>query len=126
MNGQYYVSGIYKKTGSNVSLSQISKDSTSGKMIADMAIKATEILGYGTSGCDIAIVNASNLGDLVLGESVMGMLTSKATKLVGKISNIDRLMDDNYAVVIEANSYPSLGAPHILFDLIKSLNDNKV
>lgn len=125
MNDNYYVSGIYKKTGSNVSLSQISQESSNGRMLADMAIKTTEILGYGTSGCDIAIVNASNLGDLVLGESIVGKLSSKATKLIGKINNIDNLMDDNYVVLLEANSYPSLGAPHILFDLIESLNNNK-
>jgi hypothetical protein len=126
MNNEYHVSGIYKKTGSNVSLSQISQDSKIGSMVSDMAIDATEILGYGLSGADIAVVNASNLGDLVLAESFIGAISSKATKIIGKINNIDHLMDDNYLVLLEANSYPSVGAPHILYDLLKSLDKNKV
>ena len=125
MNGQYHVSGIYKKTGSNVSVSQISKDSGVGKLIGAIAMKATGILGYGLGGADIAIVSAEQIGDMVLGESLMGFSASAATKLIGKIRNSDKLLNDSHAVVLEVNSYPSMSNKAIAFDLIKSIENNR-
>ena len=122
MNGKYQVSGIYKKTGANVSLSQISPDSGMGKVIADTAIKATKTLGYAMGGADIAIVDAKHLNDLVLGESVIGKLSSSATKMIGKINNLDKLLNDSHVIVLEVNSYPSMSNKAISYDLLKSIS----
>lgn len=126
MNGRYYVSGIYKKTGSNISISQISQDSGIGKVIAETAIKATDRLGYGMGGCDIAVVNASQVSDLVLGESILGLTASKVTKLIGKIKNHDELLNDAHVVVLEVNSYPSVSNKAIYHDLLRSIEINKI
>jgi len=125
MNGRYHISGIYKKTGSNVSISQISHNSGIGKVIAETAIKATARLGYGLGGCDIAVVDASHLNDLVLGESLMGFTASKATKLIGKIRNHDELLNNSHVVVLEVNSYPSMSNKAISHDLLRSIELNK-
>lgn len=124
MNGEYHVSGIYKKTGSNVSVSQISAASGIGKVVAETAIKATETLGYGLGGVDVAIVDAHHINDLILGESIIGFSASKATKLVGKIKNLDHLLNDAHAVVLEVNSYPSMSNKAIGYDLLRSIEMN--
>ena len=125
MNGQYQVSGIYKKTGSNVSISQIPSDSGLGKVISKMAIKATRILGYGFGGVDIAVVGAGEIENIVMAESVLGSITSKATKALGRIQNMDELLDNHYPVILEVNSMPSMSNPAILHDLLKSLEKTR-
>lgn len=122
MNGEYHVSGIYKKTGSNVSIAQIPQTGKLGSMVADMAKKSTEIMGYGLGGVDIAVVSGANAKDVALGESVIGKIASGATKMIGKISNLDDLTEDNYVVVLEVNSFPSTSNPAILNDLLQSMN----
>jgi len=125
MNGQYHVSGIYKKSGANVSISQISQSSAVGSAVAEIAIKATEILGYGLSGVDVAVVSAGQIDDMVMGESIMGFTASKATKLIGRIKNHDELIKDNHLIVLEVNSYPSMSNKAISHDLIKSIESNR-
>jgi len=125
MNGQYHVSGIYKKAGANVSISQISKDSAIGSAVADIAIKATDILGYGLGGVDVAVVSAGQIDDMILGESIMGFTASKATKLIGRIKNHDELIKGNHLIVLEVNSYPSMSNKAISHDLLKSIESNR-
>jgi hypothetical protein len=124
MNGKYHVSGIYKKSGSNVSVSQIDQGSALGKVISQIAIKSTKILDYGLSGVDIAVVGSENAEDLILGENIVGSITSKATKLFGKL-NIQELLDGQFPVVLEVNSFPSMDNPAIFWDLLKSIESNR-
>ena len=125
INNEYFVSGIYKKVGSNVSIAQIPQTSRLGKIVKDMAIKSTELMGYGFGGVDIAVVNAENLKDLKLSESVIGTIASNATKLIGKMSDTDKLLDENYVVVLEVNTMPSMSSPVILSDLLQSMNKTR-
>ena len=120
LNGEFFVSGIYEKSGSNVSIKQIPKNNKVGKVISEMAINATKLLGYSFGGVDIAIVRSSNASDVVLGESIIGGLSSTATKLLGKLSD-DKILDENIPVILEVNSFPSLANPAILHDLLASL-----
>ena len=124
MNGEYHVSGIYKKSGSNVSVSQISTTSKLGVVLSKIAIKATKRLGYGLGGADIAIVGTKDLPSVVLGENVLGNITSKATRLVGRL-DAQELFEGEYPVVLEVNSFPSMSNPAILFDLMKSIEKNR-
>lgn len=125
MNGMYHVSGIYKKAGANVSISQLSQDSAIGKAVADVAIKATDTLGYGLGGVDVAVVSAGQIDDMILGESIMGFTASKASKLIGKIKNHDELLKGNHLIVLEVNSFPSMTNKAIGHDLVKSIESNR-
>jgi len=121
MNRRYYVSGIYRKTGSNMSLSSVSVKSSAGKKLAKMAIKATDLLGYGFSGVDLAIVSASDSQHV--NESI-GFIASATGKAMGSINNFNTLINNNYLVVLEANSFPSMTNPMIAHDLIASMESN--
>ena len=127
MNGEYHVSGVYKKSGSNASFSQVSQTDKVGSMAVSMAKKATKELGYGFSGCDIAIVNASD-ADIELGinESMVGKLSSKLTKIAGNMTDYESFLEDNYMVVLECNSFPSMGNPVIAYDLLQDMQKNRV
>lgn len=125
MNGDYHVSGIYKKSGSNVSFQSINTTSGVGKELTKIAIKATTRLGYGLGGCDIAIVSAENLENLVLSESFVGKLSSKGMKKLGSMIKMDDLLNEHYPVILEVNAMPSMGNPAILQDLVQSIMQNR-
>lgn len=124
MNGEYHVSGVYAKSGSNASFRNVSNSSV-GKTSIQIAIKATSILGYGVSGTDIALVSIDNTDDLNLTESIIGKLSSLGGAALGSISNADSLLNDNHMVLLECNSYPSLGNPMILYDFVSSIKKNR-
>lgn len=121
MNRRYYVSGIYRKSGSNASLVSVSTKSSAGKKLAKMAIRATDLLGYGFSGVDLAIVNASDSNKI---DESLGFIASATGKAMGSINNFDKLINNNYLVVLEANSFPSMTNPMIAYDLIDSMESN--
>jgi len=121
MNGSYHVSGIYHKSGSNVSFRSIDTQSSAGAVLADTAVKAAQRLGYGWAGCDIALVSNQNRDDI---NEAIGKLASAGAKLLGKLASINT--QDNTAVVLEVNSFPSVTNPAILQDLIDSILSNKV
>jgi hypothetical protein len=121
MNGDYHVAGIYKKSGSNVSYKSININSPAGRKISDMAMNATEALGYGFSGADVAIVSNRNKESLNVNESVTGFIASKTMRAFGSLDNTESLLRDNYLVVIEVNSMPSMANVGIYFDLKTSI-----
>lgn len=125
MNGDYHISGIYKKSGSNVSFQSINTTSRLGKELSKIAIKATTRLGYGLGGCDIAVVSAENLENLVLSESLVGKLSSKGMKALGSMISMDDLLTDHYPVLLEVNSMPSMANPAIVQDFVSSVLQNK-
>ena len=113
MNGDYHLSGIYKKMGSNMSMTSI----TSGEVYnvcKNIAITAIKELGYGASGVDIAISKtevSESLGAFVSG---VGKISGKITR--GKI--------EGNVYFLEANTMPSVSNPMILHDLVKSIKSN--
>jgi len=113
MNGEYHLSGVYKKIGSNMSMTSI----TSGEVYnvcKNIAITAVKELGYGASGVDIAISKtevSESLGAFVSG---VGKLSGKITR--GKI--------EGNVYFLEANTMPSVSNPMILHDLVKSIKSN--
>ena len=113
MNGDYHISGVYKKTGSNASMTSI----TSGEVYnvcKNIAIAAVKELGYGASGVDIAISKnevSESIGGVLSG---LGKLSGKITK--GKI--------EGNVYFLEANTMPSVSNPMILHDLVKSIKSN--
>lgn len=114
MNGDYHVSGIYKKTGSNASITSI----TSGEVYnvcKNIAIAAIKELGYGASGVDIAISKTE------VSESAIGGVLSGLGKLSGKIT---RGKIEGNVYFLEANTMPSVSNPMILHDLVKSIKSN--
>lgn len=124
MNGEYTVSGVYKKTGSNMSFQSI----TSGDVYdtaVELAIKATERLGYGLSGVDIALVE--NNADKIISETLLGRSVSAVGRLMGRFA--DSTIDDNeIMVVLECNTMPSMSNPMILTDMLtkaKSMANNQ-
>lgn len=112
MNGQYHVSGVYKKTGSNMSYQSI----TGGEVYevaVNMAMESAKLLGYGLSGVDMAIVTHDD--NIV--ESVGGV-ASAFGKLLGKFSD-NTIGDDKIMVFLEANTFPSMANPMIRSDIMK-------
>lgn len=124
MNGKYHVSGIYQKSGSNISVRSINIKSSAGKKIAEIAMKATDELGYGFSGADVAIVSNKNKASLNVNESVGGFILSKSMSAFGSLSNTESILKDNYLVILEVNSIPSMANPAIYFDLKNSIKKN--
>lgn len=115
MNGKYHVSGVYKKMGSNMSMTSI----TSGNVYSEcikIAIDAVTELGYGLSGVDIAMSSTD------INES-LGMAMSKFGQLSGKMTSKDI---KGHLYFLEANTMPSLSNPMILHDFISSIRDNIV
>lgn len=115
MNGKYHVSGVYKKMGSNASITSI----TSGEiynLCKGISLTAVETLGYGVSGVDIA------MSESLVNESV-GYMLSGLGKLSGKLQS-GKVEGQLY--FLEANTMPSLSNPMILHDLIKSIKSNMV
>ena len=113
MNGSYHVSGVYKKLGSNASMTSI----TSGEIYnvcTNIAIAAIKELGYGASGVDVAISKTE------VSESV-GSVLSGIGKLSGKIT---RGKIEGNVYFLEANTMPSVSNPMILHDLVKSIKSN--
>lgn len=113
MNGEYHVSGVYKKVGSNASLTSI----TSGEVYnvcKGIALSSVETLGYGLSGVDIAMSKSQ------VDES-LGHVMSNLGKLSGKLSS-NIVKGSMY--FLEANTMPSLSNPMILHDFIKSVSSN--
>ena len=119
MNGKFHVAGMYEKTGSNMSFKSI----TSGNIFGgsqNLAVKACEILGYGLSGLDVAVVKRHS----GVNESITGNIASGAGRLYGKLSN-NNIKDDQQLVFIEANTYPSMANPMISRDILKHILQNK-
>ena len=113
MNGQYHVSGIYKKMGSNASMTSI----TSGDVYNQckgIALTAVEKLGYGVSGVDIA------MSETKVNES-LGYVLSNVGKISGRLQS-GKVVGQLY--FLEANTMPSLSNPMILHDFIKSIKSN--
>ena len=110
MNGKYHVSGVYKKTGSNLSFISITSGQIHDKCI-DIAISACENLGYGTSGVDLAITTSE------LGEGVGGIASSLG-KLAGKFQGKSI---NGQVVFLEANTLPSMANPMLLNDFLKHI-----
>jgi len=124
MNNKYHVSGIYKKSGANISYKSININSPAGKQIAEMSKTATDVLGYGFSGVDIALVSNKNKRSINFNESIGGAIASKAMSAFGSMSNDESLLRDNYLVILEVNSMPSMSNPAIYFDLKTSIKKN--
>lgn len=140
MNGTYHVSGVYEKTGSNVSLRSI----TSGEIYekaSSIAKVATKALGYGLSGVDIALVekssniNESSLKDAVasrLGKTagkmsqseVIGAMASTLGRMAGKMSQSE-VGDNHILVLLEVNTMPSMSNPMIVHETFKHILNNK-
>lgn len=118
MNGDYHVSGIYKKTGKNASFQSITGGSIQS-LASDISIAATQALGYGLSGVDVAIVEKND----GINESV-GDILSNLGKVAGKFGK-QGLNDDEHLVVIECNTLPSMSNPMIMHDTITSIFKNK-
>lgn len=121
MNGEYHVSGVYKKTGSNASFQSIT--GAAAEPMIEIAIKATEAIEYGVGGVDVAIVAAKD-GEHI-SESFIGKAASLGGKLAGKFNNINSLINDNHLVVLEVNRLPSMANPMIAQDLVSSFHRNK-
>jgi hypothetical protein len=117
MNGKYHVSGVYKKTGSNMSLQSIT--GSAADELGKVAVKATEALGYGFSGVDVAVVDAGHGAHVR--ESVLGSLASAAGRVAGSFSNVEDLIRQHKVAVLEVNKLPSMANPMIAHDLIKNL-----
>lgn len=118
MNGDYHVSGVYEKFGSNMSFGSI----TSGQIhdyVTKVAIKAVKHLGYGLSGVDIVMTNTP------ISESAktkFGGIMSKAGRLKGALS---KKRIEGSIFLLECNTLPSLGNPMIMHDFITSVKKNK-
>ena len=119
MNGEYHVSGVYKKSGSNAAFQSI----TGGKIYetaSELAVKACERLGYGLSGVDIALVeNNEHIISEALGVTV-GKGVSAIGKLMGKFAS-SAIAENEVLVVLECNTMPSMSNPMILVDLISKV-----
>lgn len=116
MNNEFHVSGIYQKTGSNLSFISI----TSGQIYdtsVEIATTACRVLGYGFSGVDIAQTSAQ------FQENIVGSTASKFGKLMGKMQSSKPV--GNF-VFFEANTLPSLANPMIANDLLKKMIEKKV
>lgn len=122
MNGDYHVAGIYKKTGMNVSLSSIPVDSPIGRAISQVALRATEALGYGLSGADVALVPTSDYSKL--SENMLARAASAAMRVSGRMQNLS--VDGKMPVIIEVNSKPSMANPAIMQDLVRSILSNSI
>lgn len=119
MNGKHHISGVYEKTGSNMSLKSINAGSIHGDVV-DMAIRSCELCGYGFGGVDIALTNISDN----ISESISGTVTSTLGNLYGKTSRKDKA-DDETLVFLEINTMPSMANPMISQELLKSVLKNK-
>ena len=117
MNDRYYVSGIYEKSGSNASFRSIKPSKL--PEIANMAVDATDALGYGFSGVDIAIIHSED--SMYINESVLGRIASIALTDVGNPNDVLKALSKHYPVVLEVNSFPSLQNPAIAQDLLEAL-----
>lgn len=124
MNGKYHVSGIYKKMGSNVSISSISTTSALGRELSKLAIKSTSLLGYGVGGVDLGIVSGNDDVIRKVNESVLGKLTSLAGKAIGSLDTLSELGYEKFMVVFEVNSMPSMSNPMIIQDFMDSARKN--
>lgn len=122
MNGSYHVAGVYRKTGSNMSFQSIT--GSAAYTIGEIAIAATDALGYGFSGVDVAIVEQSDAANVHINESVLGGVASLVGKVAGKLSDTDDQLQSHIPVVLEVNRLPSMANPMIAFDLIKSIRKN--
>lgn len=119
MNGEYHVSGVYEKSGSNASFISI----TGGEVFArasQISIDAAKALGYGLSGVDIALVERSHH----ISEEIVGAAASTLGRIAGKFSRSE-VGDNHVLVVLEANTMPSMSNPMIMHDLMKSILSNK-
>lgn len=120
MNGEYHISGVYEKFGSNASLTSI----TSGQIydqVTKVAKEATKILGYGVGGVDIIMTKSKvheSIGNIAYS---LGGVMSKAGKLKGAMSK-KGVQGSIY--LLEVNTLPSLSNPMILYDLVKSIRSN--
>lgn len=121
MNGKYHTSGIYQKSGSNASFRSIDVNGSAGKKIAGIAMKASESLGYGFSGVDVALVGAENKDDLVMTENVLGYIASRGTRILGSMTDMESVLSENFLVVLECNTMPSMSNPAIFYDLMSSM-----
>ena len=117
INGRYHVSGIYEKTGSNASFRSIPLKK--GDEIVQMSIAATKALKYGFAGVDLAIVH--NKDALHIQESFMGKLASLAITDLGSTSDVLDAMEEHIPVILEVNSFPSMGNPAIAHDLLQAI-----
>lgn len=117
MNGSYHVSGVYQKSGSNVSLQSIT--GPAAKILGDVAVKATDGLGYGFSGVDVAVVDVQHAKHVK--ESVLGAFASGLGKIAGSFSDVDELLRRHKVAVLEVNRLPSMANPMIAHDLLKSI-----
>jgi hypothetical protein len=117
MNGSYHVSGVYQKTGSNMSLQSIT--GRAAEQLGDVAIRATESLQYGFSGVDIAVVSSEHA--VHIKESLIGTVASGLGRIAGSFSDVESLLRENKVAVLEVNKLPSMANPMIAHDLLKSL-----
>ncbi len=117
MNGKYYVSGVYEKTGSNVSVRSLGE--AKAKPVAEMAKSATKKLKYGFAGVDIAIVHSSD--SVHVTESVLGKLAQISMRELGNAKDVQDALEQHYPVVLEVNSFPSIANPAIAQDLLDAI-----
>lgn len=120
MNGKYHVSGVYKKSGHNVSARTLPKNSTIAQSIASVGAVATEALGYGLGGADIALVPLEDKHKLE--ESFLSKSTSRLMKAAGFADSwfSGNTINSMIPVLIEVNTKPSMANPAILGDLLDS------
>ena len=110
MNGEFHVSGVYQKTGSNMSITSITNGEVYDSCVS-IAKKACEKLKYGASGVDIAQTSYNvqeSIGDAV----------SKFGKMMG---SFQKKTPQGKFVFFEANTLPSMANPMILHDVIKKI-----
>lgn len=110
MNGEFHVSGVYQKMGSNMSVTSITNGQVYDSCVA-IAKKACEKLKYGASGVDIAQTSYN------VQENVGGIV-SKFGKVMG---NLQQKTPQGKFVFFEANTLPSMANPMILHDVIKKI-----
>lgn len=108
INGDYVISGIYRKIGSNISLSSVKSGSRTYDILSDQAVRSMKALGYAFGGVDIAIVSVKNSEDV--NESIF--------------SSEESNVSTNHVVTLEVNTLPSLTNPMIFTGLIKSILTN--
>ncbi len=120
MNGQYHVSGVYEKTGSNMSFRSLSSGGI-WQVASRMSVLATQKIGYGFSGVDIALVKAS---PHITESSITGKLASKLGSLGGNVLSQKEVGGGQQLVFLEANTLPSMSNPMIMNDAMTHMIKN--
>lgn len=122
MNGEYHLSGIYRKSGSNMSFVSVTSGEVYDK-VKTMAIEATKGLGYGFGGADIVLTD-TKLNEWKSVANKLGGVASTIGKMAGKLSKDS--LEGNEVYLLEVNTMPSMDNPMIRRDLIESIMRNKI